>query len=254
MEKMAKILLNLAESEINCAIGLYCTNHAKSLYLFQQAVEKAYKATGLLTGHICVEELKDIGHDYVRLLKRTMKLYANIEPEVKCKVAAVFDPSESNNIENDFEINDNLKRSDFFIITGEKLLDILSMISRAKGSLLDKGIDLETTQNILFFSKEAEKGALESITNIDEFSKDELQMFMKSVSEGAYYGMVLNILGLITSPHSETTRYPFINDAILVDPNGFYTINLPLIKNQMDFMLLGQEAIQELNKVFQTPF
>src|SRR5688572_24002708 len=71
MEATINSLMTIAEDELKAAKLLYSKGiYHKSLFLFQQANEKAYKASALISGHIGLNDLTKVGHDFIKLLKK----------------------------------------------------------------------------------------------------------------------------------------------------------------------------------------
>lgn len=249
-DKVFGSLVKVAKSDIESAIILYNKgNYYNSMFLFQQAVEKGYKASALITKQLTLLDLKKVGHDYIKLLKKVVNEGFQgskhpIDPIVY-KIAAEDVELDTEDVHSTIG---EAKRDEFFDLTEQDIEMFLNLISVQKTRLPD--LFSLALGNPEFMTQ------VETYTNLtrDESDQGKAEFLNQSVEETkVFYQLLhhvftLNILGILTSPHSEQARYPSYNtsDSTFACPSEIYNESMPLVKNQMKLMLLAQESINFL--------
>ncbi len=241
MDKIVTSLLKISGEELATAKTEYKKGvYHKSLFLFQQAVEKAYKALALDTRQIGLDDLKKVGHDYVKLLKTSLKnLPEDLRTEAFAYNAELFnysDPLEENEIYIELM---RLGRTDFFNMTDEDINNYLKYISKYKRLAFKSNFsnlaDIVTRSNKLSAEELAEFLAEQQ----SGFTTEQLKVMTMFQS----HGVTLQLLGLMTSPHSEQTRYPLEHNDYKC-PTEIYTMDFPLIKHQNKLMKMADDSIK----------
>lgn len=248
LETIITSLITIAEKDLESAVLLYDNgNYYNSLFFFQQAIEKAYKASALLTRQIGLSELKYVGHDYIKLLKKCIK-------DGFAGTQHALDPIFFNMVAEDVDISKDdiestmstIKRDAFFNLTETDLDFFLKLIENQQEYL--KTAFTTMIGNPDFIKQISNSGQLNqsdiealSQSSPQDQDKDEMLVMINHV-------FTLNILGLITSPHSEQARYPFYNhsDATVSCPTEIYNQNMPVIKHQVKLMKMAEHAINYL--------
>lgn len=248
MEKTIISLMTIAEDELKGAKILYSKGiYHKALFLFQQANEKAYKASALITGQIQLADLKYVGHDFFRLLKKAAETM-NIETKEKV-VALVKKPynlNEEVSTEDIFNEVDNAKRGDFFNLDEEEIRYYIKNINkfrRASKSMLDKNALLELTEMSNKISLKDKEGFVEYLNSNDA------DVGLLNIQNTISNFNVFYIIGIMTSPHSEQSRYPFGTGKNLMCPTQIYTKDFPLVKHQRRLMNLCNASIIDVKKI-----
>jgi HEPN domain-containing protein len=241
MDNVIISLLKLSEEELTTAKDQYKKGiYHKSLFLFQQSVEKAYKALALDTRQIELTDLKKIGHDYVKLLKKSLSgLPENTRGKLltdNLDLLKIEEPVDGTEIYNGLM---QMSRADFFNLPEEMIEYFLQLIAANK-KMISKS-DFSYLVDIVNSSNKLTAEELEAF-NIDHekgYSPEEL----KTMALFQSHGVTLQFIGLMTSPHSEQTRYP-LQENNYKCPTEIYTIELPLIKHQEKLMKMAGEAIK----------
>ena len=250
MEHVIESLIQLSSEELAIAKSLYKKgNYHKSLFLFQQSVEKAYKAVGLDSKSIVLTDLRKIGHDYVELLKLTFRgMSSNTRIKIIDGNADILNVEPPNNEEEIYSAIMQSARADFFNLKEEEIQELLNILSTYKKNISSADAMLN---NLLFIKDVAVSSGklnneqlmeLQSLKISDMDKKDQ-----KKLIQYQTYSLNLQMLGLMTSPHSEQTRYPLSTNNYQC-PTKIYTIDFPLIKHQPQLMKIAGEAIKFMGK------
>lgn len=223
---------------------------SNSLFLFQQAVEKGYKAGGLLTRQISIDQLNLVGHNFLKMLKFTLSgvtsdglaLTANLRQELL---------GTDDYVENEFQNINPSDRHKFFDLNENEILDLLNQINSFKKNLKKILANPQGVSGILELAKQSGKLTEVEKSGID--SEDPNQIALSDTSKTSeLLGQIfaLQILGLITTAHSEQTRYPFTDKLSLSVkcPTEIYTADMPVIKNLKKFFKLADKAIFALKR------
>ncbi|MGZ3862425.1 MAG: HEPN domain-containing protein [Bacteroidia bacterium] len=233
-EKAIASFLKLAESELSVARYLYeIENYHKSLYMFQQSVEKAYKADALITRQIQLTDLENVRHDYVRLLEKSLN---SLPPDTQNKVITdVFnyygEEVDAASVMNTIERSN---RFEFFTLTNEQIDYFINLIKQQKEmfSQIDLSLYIDAAISANKFSAEEIKN-LQNTFN--EEGKKEARIFLG-------HSVTLQYIGLMTSAHSDHTRYPNKRTGYTC-PTEIYTIEMPLVRRQKELMEMASESI-----------
>jgi hypothetical protein len=241
MDNVIKSLLKLSEEELMSAKTQYKKGiYHKSLFLFQQSVEKAYKAIALDSRQIELTDLKKIGHDYIKLLKKSLNaLPQDTRGKMLTDSIKLFEDKEPFDSEDVFKELALMGRSDFFYLTEETIEYFLKLIAVHKKYILKSDFsslpelvnssNKLTSEELAQFQAEHQKG----------FSKQQL----KTMALFQSHCVTLQIIGFMTSPHSEQTRYP-LQVSNYKCPTEIYTIDFSLIKHQKKIMKMAGDSIK----------
>lgn len=243
MDKIVVSLLKISSDELMSArteykMGIY----HKSLFLFQQSIEKAYKALAIDTRQINVSDLRNVGHDYVKLLKTSLNsLPANVKNQVVDDSKELFDDDEQLSGEEIFAEVNKLARTDFFNLSEDDIKYYLTYLNKCK-RVASKSNFANLTQLAIDSNKLTDSERLEAVTEqMNGYSEEQIKLMIMFQCSG----LTLQILALFTSPHSEQTRYPLEHNDYKC-PTEIYTKDFPLIKHQKKLMKMAQEAIDFL--------
>ena len=244
MEDIINSLIKIADADLKSAKLLYENkSYYNSLFLFQQAMEKSYKATGLLIGQLDLIGLRLVGHDYIKLLKKTVK-------DGFAGTQHYLDSTFYKMIAEDIDITTNeieatmssVKRDIFFDLTDEALVFFVKLIDNQQDYITHTFETIVESPD--FFRKLQDAGQLTQ-DDIDSLKTSNFQSVEEKTAMLTFskHLITFNILGLITSPHSEQTRYPFLNNGSVSCPTEIYTMDMPIIKHQMKLMLIAEASI-----------
>jgi HEPN domain-containing protein/uncharacterized protein (UPF0147 family) len=266
--------IKLALSDLKSSKALYAKRHYRTSYfLFQQAAEKANKAFALYGGLATEEELSKIGHDQFKLYRKSI---VKQQAELKHFTHAIemlpervrdHEMTGLNAIHSvhtgQIEIIkfiDSLRNKDLVNILAVELNHLYKLLIALRKP------DFKLPRN----SREVVKAIISNIADwAGNFETPEATTARKELEEMGndpgkskeMYKIMIQILrltmdfafvfysfcccALLTVQHSSLTRYP----AGGKDPLNIYTIKLPLVKKQLLFMDLLQDAIRKLQKM-----
>jgi len=264
--------IELSISDLNSSKLLYKNKHYRTSYfLFQQAVEKANKAYGLFNGIITEDEIKKIGHDQLKIYRKSIiaerkniqELITSMEPYPKIKnheiVKNINLETYNNNLNNGLQVIDDLRNYDLVkipIYCLNNMIKILKDIEKSK-IVIPRNSNLIFEDRILklvdWIGKFETTEANETKINFEIIVKDKKKSeeFYNFIIERLPFCVDLTFIAydfyfctLITIQHSSLTRYPMDE----LNPLEIYTEKLSLIKKQYDFMNLFEKALIKLQK------
>lgn len=260
MENYVSSLIKIASNDLKSAKILYKKEfYAQSLFLLQQSIEKTYKAIGLLTRQIDIQELKDVSHDYIKMLKKGLScinetaLEKIITSEIK-----KFDNNSEGEPRGVIDLINRTKNKEFFNLSEEDIQNIFESIKKYKR--INYPLKYTKTKNLLELYNAAMQNknlTVQEINEIQELINNTNEGLSKVESINCYYFITnfytLNLMGLITSPNFEQSRYPIIqNNGIDVNcPTELYLKETPIIKNQKVIIRYVEKAIKFLQNDLQ---
>lgn len=238
--------------------------------MFQQASEKANKALALFLEIIDEKDLQKLNHDQLKPFKNQ-----SLKAEAEAKLLINQMSSEDNflsklGIDKELITNhslaqkehikfiDSLRNADLINLTVPDLNRLLSIIRNSNKQKLtvktnrklqfDFKIKFLDVINALPLDIESKKSLRYEIETTD-LSK-QLLLSTIQVVETAIPITSINTTfytcAILTIKHSSLSRYPSENG---LNPNQIYLKKLPIIKKQLDFMLLLNEAIDRLESI-----
>lgn len=269
MNELDLILFRLSLGDLAAARCLYTNGHYRqSLFMFQQASEKANKGWVLLAGEVKEQDLKKFSHSQVGI-------YESITKKKKKEVEEIIHALSAY----PHALNSTLPVMDFntyYKMMEQALLDLTvlkktntDILSLSNLNLLIRG--LKEVQNVKitrprnmkaelkkYFKQVAEwsgkfntssalateRELLELINDkkklveLSDHTFDHLELQLQLI----FSQLTLFVCAMVTNHHSTTTRYPEGD----IDPDIMYTMKLPLVKKQEVFMDLLENAITRI--------
>ena len=257
MEKYISSLIKIANNDLISSKILYKKKlYPQSLFLLQQSIEKSYKAVGLLTRQINIDDLKDVGHDFIKMLK---KGFNSIQGTAKERIiSSGIKKIDKSIVDKPEEIINSLnetKNKEFYNLSESQIQSYFDLISKLKRTQYPLKYTKKNNLIELYNAAMQNKNLTsDEIKGIQELINSTTSGLSKEDSVNLYNFMnnfyALNIIGLITSPNFEQSRYPLIKDNhIDVNcPNEVYTSETPIIKNQRTIMRHAEKAIKFLQE------
>lgn len=260
--------LNLAFDDLQSSEVLYKDGkYRASYFLFQQAVEKTGKIYAYILNMATVDSFEDIRHDQFKILRKHLVKQLG---ETQTKVPAVTDLSKQLKLQKEEKsLNDAIKGIDS--MWNEDLVNISSkdlneLLKEFKNSFILK-LDLpnkyneEAKEMVNSFIKRmsrrkspkaarALKPFLELVADENSFRKG-YEIFVPALNrwiDSIYCSLAIYGCALITVQHSSLTRYPKERK----DPLKIYTLKLPVIRKQPQFMDLLNKALSKIKKNYLT--
>lgn len=247
-------LIRKAELDLLAAKLLYKRkDYSNSLFLFQQAVEKAYKAAGIKTGQISINDLTVVGHNFLKMLKISLKPISNNNIVEISNWWQDSIKSEENITEEQLTEITPSDRQFFFQLNETEISNLLKQITHYKKNIKKTLNKPEGIKMLLQLAKESGRfSALELEAIYQENSNEIANSDTNEISDYLGHVFALQILGLITTAHSEQTRYPFTNknDYSVKCPIEIYTQDMPLIKNLTKLFRIANKAIKSLKSEY----
>lgn len=267
--------INISKSDIKSSKILLDNGcYSQSYFYFQQASEKANKANWMLNGTLDESQLKNIGHNQFKPLRKnliTKKGEIDYLIALKSKLDFISENPILKNIDiNDYTENigeglkfiDRLKNQNLFDFEESTLNEILQNLKelklwelelpedfseRIKKALNEYMIwllkfDLERT------NEEADK-ILEIINDQEKFknyidiSKEQMSIAITQI----YTSYTFFFCSILTVQHSNSTRYPQELDG--QSPTLVYNENLEIIKKQEQFLDCLNDALDRLSEI-----
>lgn len=266
--------IKIALGDLGSSRTLYEAGHYRTSYfLFQQASEKANKAFALYANFATEEELSKIGHDQFKLYRRE---FVKIESELKELVERVralppaardhemmgldtIEAVQSSQLEI-IRLIDGLRQKDlvnFSAVELNQLLKLLIPLHRPD-IRLPRNPPLEMKAIILKIADWEDNfqtpKAINAKKEIEEWANDPVKSkelyavmikMLRVTVDFSFIFFSLCCCAVLTIQHSSLARYP----ADGKDPLKIYTSKLPLIKKQILFMDLLEEALKKLQKL-----
>jgi hypothetical protein len=254
-ESYINSLIMVASGDIKASKTLYKKElYPQSLFLLQQAIEKAYKAIGLITRQISVSDLRSVSHDFIKMLKRG---FGNINESSRSELVKnqikKFDKTnslENENIEAELSM---IQNKDFFNLNNEDIQFIFTLLKALNRS--NYPLKLTKTKHLIEIYRLASQSS--SLTDEEQI---ELQDLIDSTTNGlskeesikAYhlknYTTTLNLFGLLTSPNFQHARYPMpdSDNSSITCPTNIFQIDTPIIMNMPYILRHSEKAIKFL--------
>lgn len=274
MIEKAKISLwiKIALDDLHSATILYNNKqHRNSFFLFQQATEKAVKASILMYGDLSEEELKKaVGHNQFKYFRKAIVKKEGEISHLTDSISVIPEIRDHEVINHTQVLNfgkglEEMKR----LIDGLNPRDIINIsaveLNRVHRELSSfHKIKIEIPRGfekplISYFKKiidlaskiptpEAQAAKLE----YEEFIQDKskvvgliklLKKILRVFLNHSFVIYTLYFCSIITLEHNTMSRYPENGES----PFNFYKRSLPLIKKQVLFMRLLKEALTKMN-------
>ena len=265
--------IDIAKSDIKSSkILLENGCYSQSYFYFQQATEKANKASWMLDGSLKESQLKSIGHnqfkplrknlisqkdniDYLKLLESKLDF---ISENPFLKQVDVEEYKE--NLEVSIKSIDKLKNQDLFDFDESELDEILEMLEELKTSKLElqegfsekiKSLLIDYATWLKKFNSEqtnSEADELFQLLDNDEKFQDYLKMIeqlLASMEVLIYTSYTFYFCSILTIQHSNSTRYPQELDG--KSPLQVYNRSLEIIKKQHKFLNYLDDALDRLS-------
>lgn len=254
---------DLAASRVLYTNGYY----RQSFFLFQQASEKANKGYLLLTGESTINELRQSSHAQIGIYKNLTKKKRNyidnmikvIEPfqhthqnEIPFLNFTSYLKTLNNALEGFGELEmktQNISVDDLTNLTYE-LKDLEHIpIRRPRNliSIVKKHLTLHAdwlkgfeTAEIIESEKELRK-VIHVRKKLHEISDISFEVGIIQ-SKLLFSQLTLFVCAMITNKHSTSTRYADTG----ADPDNIYTKKLPIVRKQLQFMILLKKAIDRI--------
>lgn len=271
--EFANILLRLAEDDLRASRLLYKDKlYAFSVFHVQQAVEKATKALGILSGHLkAVDSQNEIGHKPSKIFAESLgetseglaffgkliDMYPDLSSDsfVKSILSSKVTEKDFNNGR---ELLLNPKAHGFEKLDLNSLDQFLEEIRDADPNG-DKGVEISdenlvrvrqvisnVARLIESFSKEKADEMRSALEKLD--SSGQLEQVMNEAVEVSpylwYCTIALSYLSLLFFPHSNDTRYP--NQEKNLNPYTRYTSNYPVVIRMNEIQTIVGKVLSAL--------
>jgi HEPN domain-containing protein len=268
-----KAWLELALDDLKSAKVLHLNTHYRTSYfLFQQAVEKAYKAFALINNMGDEESFKNVGHDQFKILRK--KIVSQQNENMLLSQAM----QQSNDLDvlslgkiMQLEKQDEAFREMLSAIDRLKHEDLVNIPARDLNKLLKEAVDFQGTkfrllnnlEKIMHSATERDNAFLsqmkgpkmqQAMHELRESLGDKrrskkiisiLRMMIDIATDVSFALYVLHVCSLITIQHSSKTRYPDVG----INPHKVYNSKMPLIRKQLEFMEHLEKAIIILERL-----
>ena len=267
--------INIAKSDIKSSkILLENGCYSQSYFYFQQASEKANKAYWLFDGTLDESQLKKIGHNQFKPLRKNLVSEKNKIDYLKDfeeKSGFLLNSPLFKNVDIDKyqdRLNEGLKFIDrfekrkIFDFREEELVEMLEALEQFKE------IKFEMPENISDYVEQILKDQIVLLKkfkteNADEQAKilsntlndhNKFSEYLKLVKELfdrigilLYVSSTFRFCSILTVKHSNSTRYPQELDG--KSPINVYNDDLLIIKKQKDFLACLDEALDNLSMI-----
>ena len=255
-KKITAIWIKLALSDLKASNILHeQKQYRTSYFLFQQAAEKANKAYALTFGIVEEEGLKSIGHNQFKIFRKVILDQINkLKDQTK---GFNEDPLISGTV------NDITKLA---LPKSRKNSKISPLSAEAKVQSLNEALsNIDKIRNHDFVNMTlSDVNGLYKIYSNSQLLNNDLFLHLKielkkrlkqrdyylgislfSYMRDFYFILIAFVVcSMVTIQHSTLTRYPEKGR----NPLQIYTLKLPLIKKQLLFMNLLEEALNKLNE------
>jgi len=230
-KKLISIWRRLALSDLKSARILYHKSHYRTSYLlFQQATEKANKAFGLEYNFITEKDLKEIGHNLLKMYRRhlvnekgkiDMQLKSSITEKLEAQYKKLVESiSVFDKLNNDEQIDMRIKDLNEIYVE-LKTLNI-SILKRYPGAVKKMKAAAGANKDVFAFVK----------------------YLIETFQEGIFIGLTFAVCAVLTNKHISLTRYPENGK----NPLTMYTQRRSIVKMQPVYMNLLEQAIRKFGK------
>jgi hypothetical protein len=272
--EIIKALYDTARKDLLAAETLYWNKkYPQSMFCFQQGVEKANKVLGLLEEIIKPEELLEIGHDSMKMYKKSLTIRkTNIDNTIS--LARNYPKVKKHQYYKQVRDHlDDLKKGEKFLHGLDKdtllklsydelyyCLDQMWDLNNLKPQFPDNASEELVSQMQPYLSfKEAigTEAALKEKMELEIALKDPKQkeqflegikMFTERVIDFGFINCTLYFCAIITLPHAVRARYPHLPTSF--DPLTFYTRKLPLVELQLEFIWYMKKALKKMPIIY----
>lgn len=276
MEKLEKILYNIAKEDLTVAKYLYKKRkYSQSLFYFQQSVEKANKSFALINGIIQPKELlSKVGHDTLNIYRKSIDSRTK---EIEESILSISKFPQAKEHEYFNTIKDYQKE----LITGQQflkniknkdltklpvmdlhyILDQLEDMSKTKVPAFSSDMVVELDKSFKtyldFMGSFGSEKALQEKAELEKelenpINKEKIieliKLMLQTVIDAGFINYTLYFCAIITMPHVSKTRYPFMDSKS--NPLKIYNRNHPLVKLQPHFMQLMRKALKKMPLTF----
>ncbi len=276
-KKMNEVIkwINIAKSDIKSSkILLENGCYSQSYFYFQQASEKANKAYWLFDGTLDESQLKKIGHNQFKPLRKNLvseKDKIDYLKAFEAKTDMLFNSPLLENIDIDeyesrlnesLKFIDRFKKQSSFDFKEEELFGILKNLEELKEIKIDipenfsdifkQKLKEQIAWLKKFKTQEADEQAdlTSEIVNDQNKFKDQLGLVKDLVDKIGvllYISSTLTFCSILTVQHSNSTRYP--QELNGQSPIDVYTNDLAIIKNQLAFLEHLEKALDRLSVI-----
>lgn len=280
---MNKVLkwINIAKSDIESSRILHKNKYySQSYFYFQQATEKGNKANWMLNDLLNESELKSIGHNQFKPLRKNLIVRKNdidylnsLEDKIdfinESPLLKSIDIEEyKDNLENGIKFIDNLRNKNLLEFQESELIEMLTTLEELKNTEIKLPLDFSTTartitiEHIDWLKKINSKKALEEakelldiLSNDEEYEKfyHTIQQVLDALITLTYTSNTLLFCSILTVQHSNSTRYP--QELEGQSPLDYYNENLNIIMKQnlfLDYLDDTMKKLADLSVNYQT--
>lgn len=276
--KLHDRLIKTAEKDLYAARTLFeKESYPQAIFFFQQSVEKANKAFGLMSNKITENMLQnEIGHKplkiHITIVKEQKKNFENYKKMFEQNLITETNALSKN------DVNSLIKSSKKFIritkkvdkepqkhirLSTKELDEIINFINDTSKEISEikvqnikindekaKGLKSQFIKTFANIKKKYPLEANKIKQSLDQLRFQDLQDAATMFAEimviliPSYHSLLL--LALIMHPHATTSRYPSEDGS----PEDFYNIKLPLVKKLPELLMIQEKAIDGI-KSFQ---
>ncbi|EDP94728.1 HEPN domain-containing protein [Kordia algicida OT-1] len=267
--------INIAKSDIKSSkILLENGCYSQSYFYFQQASEKANKAYWLFDGTLDENQLKKIGHNQFKPLRRNIvseKNKIDYLRDFEEKSGFLLNSPLFKNVDIDkyqdklnegLKFIDRFKKRKIFDFREEELVEMLETLEGIKE------IKFEMPENISDYLKQILKDQIELLQKFKTENADEqahnlsnilndhnkfseclklVKEFLDGIGILLYVSSTFRFCSILTVRHSNSTRYPQELDG--KSPIDVYNDDLFIIRKQKDFLARLDEALDNLSTI-----
>ncbi len=284
-EDFLNSLIEIAKSDLVASKLLFDNGlYLQSTFYLQQGVEKANKAFAIFNEFIKAGEIKDLGHDHIKLHKKGINLQlekVKILKDDRIEVREFVDTIASHtnvdykayikSLEKSMEIKNEWQKFNIVDITVEELAELIDEIDFEVSEAADFSNETrddfvrqlkEKFQEFILplFRKLKEKYPEIDIDEIDTFFNDPInleELAHAMIDFGEYLQKFIPafykiyILGFILYPLVSKVRYPDFEEDF--NPTEIFTAGHPLIIQQPRLQKLATNSIEILESIVNGP-
>lgn len=259
MEEIISSLIVNAKNNLNASKLLFENRlYSESIFMLQQSIEKANKAIALMSNLISITDLYNIKHNQLKILRKTLNnLNLNSNDKVFDAVFAHIHPTESlvDEKEDIIKTISNLSLNELYNLSDERINQLLNKLDDSLTSFPEIFKTKENRDLILQKALENSNLTNESIQQIKQLMSDDSGYKFNPdeiVIINAY--IIFTLLGLLTCPHAEQSRYPTFDEfgKNVICPTSVYNENYKLIlyyKRIIQTAEIGIEILVKTNEV-----
>jgi hypothetical protein len=272
--EIIKALYDTARKDLLAAETLYWDKkYSQSMFFFQQGVEKANKVLGLLEKIIQPQELSEIGHNSMKMYKKSLLMrkatidetiaYARNFPKIKKHQYYKDARNHSEDLKKGEKFLQDLNKDNFAKLSyGDLYYCLDNMWDLYHGKLqiptnLDDVLDQQFQPYLTLKEAIGTEEALKEKAEFEAALKDieqrgQIEKGVRMVSERlidfGYINCTLYFCAIITLSHAIKARYP--DPASSFHPLAFYTRRLPLVELQPEFVWYMKKALKKMSLIY----